>query len=132
MLEATVECATPAIASTGIEWVGRCTFNTVVAGIQCVSRSYSFARTSRIRAGERSSIISFAMTSIRASQSGGGIAVLSVTLSLWSYQLHVSTILPPLYGTYFCACTDSNINNARLRFLPLSFAILLSNGSQLL
>lgn len=59
-----------------------CTFKIVVAGMQCVSKSYNFARTCSIRAGVRSSTISFAMTSIRASQSGGGIGVFSVTLSL--------------------------------------------------
>lgn len=58
------------------------TFKMVVAGMQCVSRSYSFARTCRMRAGERSSTISLAITSIKASQSGGGIAVFSETLSL--------------------------------------------------
>jgi hypothetical protein len=31
--------------------------------------------------------------------------------------------------TYFCACTASNINNALLKFLPLSFAILLFSTS---
>lgn len=60
----------------------RRTLRMVVAGIQCVSRSYNFARTCRILAGERSSMISFAMTSIRASQSGGGMGVFSVTCSL--------------------------------------------------
>lgn len=58
------------------------TFRMVVAGIQCVSKSYNLARTCRIRAGERSSMISFAMTSIKASQSGGGIGVFSLTVSL--------------------------------------------------
>lgn len=51
----------------------------VVGGMQCVKRSYNLARTCMILCGERSSIISFAITSIRASQSGGGIGVLSVT-----------------------------------------------------
>lgn len=60
----------------------QCTFSTVVAGMQCVSRSYSLARTCKILAGERSSTISFAMTSMSASQSGGGIGVFSLTLSL--------------------------------------------------
>lgn len=68
------------------------TFKMVVAGMQCVSKSYSFARTCRIRAGDRSAMISFAMTSIRASQSGGGIGVLSFTLSL---SPSVSLFLPP-------------------------------------
>lgn len=53
------------------------TFRIVVAGMQCVSRSYSFARTCKILAGDRSSIISFAMTSMSASQSGGGMGVFS-------------------------------------------------------
>lgn len=60
------------------------TFRIVVAGIQCVSKSYSLARTCKILAGERSSIMSLAMTSIRASQSGGGMGVFS---EIWSLQI---------------------------------------------
>ena len=74
------------------------TFRIVVAGIQCVSKSYSFALTCRIRAGERSSIISLAMTSINASQSGGGIGVFSVIWSLrnaWSASSFLTGLLVP-------------------------------------
>lgn len=60
------------------------TFRIVVAGMQCVSKSYSLARTCKILAGERSSIMSLAMTSIRASQSGGGMGVFS---EIWSLQV---------------------------------------------
>lgn len=58
------------------------TLRMVVGGIQCVKRSYSLARTCRILAGERSAMISSAVNEINASQSGGGIAVESVTFSL--------------------------------------------------
>lgn len=57
-------------------------FRIVVGGIQCVRRSYNFARTCRILAGECSSSISLATWLIKASQSGGGMGVLSVTFSL--------------------------------------------------
>ena len=60
----------------------RLTFRIVVAGMQWESKSYNLALTWRMRAGVRSSMISLAMTSIRASQSGGGIGVFSETLSL--------------------------------------------------
>jgi hypothetical protein len=64
------------------EGLTKCTFKIVVAGMQCVSKSYSFPLTCNMRCGDRSSIISLAVTSIRASQSGGGIGVFSLTLSL--------------------------------------------------
>lgn len=54
----------------------------VVGGMQWVSRSYSRARTCNSRAGDRSARISSAVKEIRASQSGGGIGVLSDTFSL--------------------------------------------------
>lgn len=52
--------------------------------MQCVRRSYSFDRTSKMRAGECSSMISLAICAINASQSGGGMGVSSVTFSLES------------------------------------------------
>lgn len=58
------------------------TFKTVVGGMQCVSKSYNFALTCKILAGECSATISLAICSIKASQSGGGIGVLSLTSSL--------------------------------------------------
>lgn len=54
----------------------------VVGGIQWVKRSYNRARTCNSRAGDRSARISSAVNAIRASQSGGGIGVLSDTFSL--------------------------------------------------
>lgn len=54
----------------------------VVGGMQCVSRSYSLARTCKILAGVCSSMISLAIWPISASQSAGGIGVVSVTFSL--------------------------------------------------
>lgn len=70
----------------------------------------------------------FATWEMRASQSGGGIGVVSVILSLYS---GVSTLSPSSRNrndrSYFCACTASNINNALLKFLPLSLAILSFN-----
>lgn len=72
------------------------TFKIVVAGIQCVSKSYNFALTARILAGDRSAMMSLAITSINASQSGGGIGVFSFTTSLSSFisESHNPTILP--------------------------------------
>lgn len=58
----------------------------VVGGIQWVNRSYSLALTWRIRAGDLSAMISSATTDINASQSGGGIGVLSETFSLYGRQ----------------------------------------------
>lgn len=46
-------------------------------------RSYSFALTWRILCGVCSAMISSATCPIKASQSGGGIGVVSVTFSLW-------------------------------------------------
>lgn len=53
-----------------------------MGGIQCVRRSYKRARTCNIRAGDRSASISSAVKAMRASQSGGGMGVLSETFSL--------------------------------------------------
>lgn len=61
------------------------TLRIVVAGMQCESRSYSFALACIIRAGDRSAMISLAIASINASQSGGGIGVFSDTFSLIVY-----------------------------------------------
>jgi hypothetical protein len=61
---------------------GSQTLMIVVGGMQWVRRSYNRARTCSKRAGDRSASISSAINEIRASQSGGGIAVLSVTFSL--------------------------------------------------
>ena len=56
----------------------------VVGGMQWVKRSYNRARTCKSRAGDRSAKISSAVKPISASQSGGGIGVLSDTFSLKS------------------------------------------------
>lgn len=70
---------------------GRHTFKIVVGGMQWLKRSYNFARTCRILAGVCSAMISSAICAIRASQSGGGMGVLSVTFSLRdSRQLKVT------------------------------------------
>lgn len=61
------------------------TLRIVVGGMQWVRRSYSRARTCNNRAGDRSAKISWAVRAIKASQSGGGIGVLSVTFSLEIY-----------------------------------------------
>lgn len=105
------------------------TLRIVVAGMQCVSKSYSFALVCMILAGDLSSTISFAMTSISASQSGGGMGVFSLTLSL-SVVLATSRPRKTSLQTHFCACTASNIKSALLKFLPLSLATLASNPSQ--
>ena len=51
---------------------------------------------------------------------------MSVTFSLKSCQYGCAE--RGFTNTYFCACTASYINSARLRFLPLSFAILIFNS----
>lgn len=100
----------------------------VVGGIQWVSRSYNLALTWRILAGDLSAIISSATTDISASQSGGGIGVLSETFSLYEHQ-QFPGLRVKMAQTHFCAWTASNINRARRRFLPLSLASrLLSPG----
>ncbi len=98
------------------------TFKMSVAGIQCVSKSYSLARTCSIRAGVCSAMISSATCSIRASQSVGGMGVESLTTSLFVHGepgASGRSISP-----YFCACIASNINSAFRKLRPLSLAIL--------
>ena len=63
------------------------TLRMVVAGMQWLSKSYNFALTCNILAGVCSSMISFAICAIRASQSGGGIGVFSVTFSLQYHRV---------------------------------------------
>lgn len=75
----------------------------VVGGIQWVSRSYSLALTWRILAGDLSAMISSATTDISASQSGGGIGVLSETFSLYSRQQSPRRMRVKMAPTHFCA-----------------------------
>lgn len=74
----------------------------VVAGMQCVRRSYSLLRTCRIRAGVCSANISSAIWEMSASKSGGGIAVSSLTTSLRTYQ-QCPLSEPRQKITHFCA-----------------------------
>jgi hypothetical protein len=57
-------------------------FMIVVESMQCDRRSYSDARTCKSRCGLRSWTICWAICSMRASQSGGGMCVVSVIFSL--------------------------------------------------
>lgn len=68
--------------------------------MQCVKRSYSRARTCSNRAGDRSARISSAIKEIRASQSGGGTGVSSVTFSLDFGKTSVLCPLPSVSRCY--------------------------------